>query len=223
MNLSFSWGSAPTVMTEALNNAWLNHQVLIFGATGNDGASSVDFPASHQYVHGVGAIGQHPDGYLYLWEDTNTGVGMDLVAPGVNVPVSGLSGVLRVNGTSAASAFASGVAALLKSVSVGSNVTTGFMMPLDYPVQISGAWTIDAWKTVWFSNCFRADSHADGTINTLDVQSLAYRWGSPSLYRLRYELSPLGGDGNINTEDIQTFYARRWWGQTCPNWSEYPP
>lgn len=91
-----------------------------FAATGNEGASTISYPASDASVLAIAAI-RH-NGTLY--PPSNTGEGMFAVAPGTTIWTTDRTGTaggdmgdyLTVNGTSPAGAFAAGVAALLLSV-----------------------------------------------------------------------------------------------------------
>jgi type VII secretion-associated serine protease mycosin len=95
----------------------LQHDVLVVAATGNDGggADSVGYPASYPGVLAVGAVNNAGK----IWENSNYGPMVLLTAPGTNIVSAG--GVTEASpygsgsGTSEATAFVSGAAALLRA------------------------------------------------------------------------------------------------------------
>ncbi|WP_079075693.1 type VII secretion-associated serine protease mycosin [Streptomyces griseorubiginosus] len=91
----------------------LSHDVLVIGGAGNDGNSSKCYPASAPGALGVGAVKN--DGQI--WEKSNFGSQVSLVAPGTNIVSAKGTGSAYVsgNGTSDATAFTSAAAALLRS------------------------------------------------------------------------------------------------------------
>ncbi|WP_329597207.1 S8 family serine peptidase [Streptomyces pseudovenezuelae] len=91
----------------------LSHDVLVIGGAGNDGNSSKCYPASAPGALGVGAVKN--DGQI--WEKSNSGSQVSLVAPGTNIVSAKGTGSTYVsgNGTSDATAFTSAAAALLRS------------------------------------------------------------------------------------------------------------
>ncbi|MFC8363264.1 type VII secretion-associated serine protease mycosin [Streptomyces griseorubiginosus] len=91
----------------------LSHDVLVIGGAGNDGNSSKCYPASAPGALGVGAVKN--DGQI--WEKSNSGSQVSLVAPGTNIVSAKGTGSAYVsgNGTSDATAFTSAAAALLRS------------------------------------------------------------------------------------------------------------
>ncbi len=214
---------------DSLTFAWEEFGVQLIASTGNVADSTTcSFPASHPNVIGVGAYGKNSDGSRYLWPETTTGC-MDMVAPGVNIltiePDSGPQTGTFITGTSPATAYVSGVMALLKTVSARSNGWVGFVEPLDSPARISEAFTVDAEKTLWNSNCFRVDVAHNHRINVADIQSIAFRWGTQagdSFYNPRFEITPVGGNGAIDVFDLQTLFAKKWNGEICPSLHLHP-
>src|SRR5205823_1295941 len=85
---------------------------------GNDGSSTVNYPAGDHGVIGVG----NTDSNDNLNSSSNTGPDVFLAAPGTNIlttsPGGGYGGV---TGTSAAAAEVAGAAALIKASSVGAS------------------------------------------------------------------------------------------------------
>lgn len=87
-----------------------------FASSGDGGAAQLDYPASLANVLAVGAI----DRTGALWPLSNTGLGLDLAAPGVAIPTTDRTGAAgysagadaTLDGTSLAAAFAAAAAAL---------------------------------------------------------------------------------------------------------------
>lgn len=104
-------------MTDAIKNALTKGRngkgCVVVAASGNQGQSSVGYPANVEGVIAVGSIdrnGLHDP-------DSNYGENLDFVAPGVNVWTTILNGEYDVlNGTSLAAPMISGIAALLLSL-----------------------------------------------------------------------------------------------------------
>jgi subtilisin family serine protease len=86
--------------------------IVVVAATGNQGVTSVDFPASVSGVIAVGAVGQNGA----IWSQSNSGARTALVAPGVDIYTdNNLNQQGDGNGTSAATAYVSASAALIRS------------------------------------------------------------------------------------------------------------
>jgi subtilisin family serine protease len=134
--LSNSWGGGPQVdvisaSISRAQNSGRNGQgsVVVFSA-GNS-QKSVEFPATLPNVLGVGASNQWDERKTRTsrdgenWWGSNFGKGLDLVAPGVQILTTDISGsrgytsdltVPWFNGTSAATPFVSAAAAMILSV-----------------------------------------------------------------------------------------------------------
>lgn len=99
-------------------------------AAGNDGVNGLEYPARLPACVGVGAMSpcgepktpQSCDGEG--WWGSNTGPGLDLLAPGVRLTAASLGGGYRsdFNGSSAACAYASGALAFLRGVDPGASL-----------------------------------------------------------------------------------------------------
>lgn len=137
--ISNSWGggSPSTALTNAINSAVSNGVVVLF-STGNDNTSTVSYPASLSNVIAVGATSmcderKSPsscDGET-TW-GSNYGSALDVVAPGVKIYTSDLTGsagyvsgnyTSTFNGTSSACPNVAGVVALMLSAKPSLSVT----------------------------------------------------------------------------------------------------
>lgn len=90
------------------------HDVVLVAGSGNKGSIAVDEPAA---LPGVIAVGAHDkDGNV--WEGSNTGKDLDLVAPGAEILAADMTRSQKYamsNGTSDATAYVSAAAALVRS------------------------------------------------------------------------------------------------------------
>lgn len=91
-----------------------DHDVVVVAGSGNNGYSTVSDPAALPGVVSVGAVDKDAN----LWEKSNTGKGLALTAPGVDIvganPTNS-SGYGVANGTSDSTAFVSAAAALVRA------------------------------------------------------------------------------------------------------------
>ncbi|MFJ3288467.1 MULTISPECIES: type VII secretion-associated serine protease mycosin [unclassified Streptomyces] len=115
VNMSFANDSGKTSLDgrEAIAYAQ-EHDVVLVAGSGNEGSIAVSDPAA---LPGVISVGAH-DKKGNLWEDSNTGKGLDLVAPGAEIVAADAGeGELygRASGTSDSTAFVSAAAALVRS------------------------------------------------------------------------------------------------------------
>ncbi|MBI4369401.1 MAG: S8 family peptidase [Elusimicrobia bacterium] len=87
--------------------------IILVAASGNDGKDEMDYPAAYDEVIAVGAS----DGYDSVADFSNTGEGLDLIAPGAEIfsTVPG-GGYERYSGTSMSAPMVSAVAALILNV-----------------------------------------------------------------------------------------------------------
>lgn len=157
--INMSFGGIGTAITEQTAVTFAYDQgVTIFGSSGNDGSDIPEYPASYIECISVGAIQYDSTRPAY----SNYGLELDLVAPGGNLSldqnIDGYpDGIMQqthdgtnfstfiyklIEGTSPASALASGVAALVISQS------TGVLTPLQVR-NILESTTFDLGTTSW--------------------------------------------------------------------------
>lgn len=101
----------PNIVTSRLEKAY-NNGITIVGATGNHGKQSVGYPASYEYVIGVGGVNHSLEKASF----SNYGFDMDIVAPAVDILSTYKDGKYALmSGTSMASPLVVGGLALIKS------------------------------------------------------------------------------------------------------------
>ncbi len=111
INMSLAGSKSSAAEEAAINNAY-NNGVLLVSASGNRGSSAYYYPASYDSVISVGAI----DSTEQPWVYTQTNDQVELVAPGVEVNSTLPNNRYgKMDGTSAATPYVSGVAALVWS------------------------------------------------------------------------------------------------------------
>lgn len=110
INLSLGCDCSTTTLQNAVNYAW-NKGVVLVAAAGNDGVRTTFEPASYSNVIAVGAV----DSSNRKASFSNYGTWVDVVAPGVDI-ASTYPGnrYVYLSGTSMASPYVAGLAALLK-------------------------------------------------------------------------------------------------------------
>jgi type VII secretion-associated serine protease mycosin len=111
INLSLGASATGPETSSAIAQA-LAANIVVVAASGNETASSVDFPAAVPGVIAVGAIDQNGQ----IWSQSNTGPQVALAAPGVEIYRDNNFGQQGTsNGTSEATAYVSATAALIRS------------------------------------------------------------------------------------------------------------
>ncbi|KAA0548990.1 peptidase S8 [Bacillus sp. BGMRC 2118] len=110
INMSLGCDCSTATLQDAVNYAWNKGAVLV-AAAGNDGVSTTFEPASYSNVIAVGAV----DSSNRKASFSNYGTWVDVVAPGVDI-ASTYPGnrYVYLSGTSMASPYVAGLAALLK-------------------------------------------------------------------------------------------------------------
>lgn len=122
INLSLGTPYRSMAVEDSVNNALAN-DVVVVAAVGNDYSGPVSYPAAFEGVIGVGAIDYYKYDFIRA-SYSNVGPEVDLVAPGTDIlstiPMNqgsgiGVEGYDLKTGTSMASPFVAGLAALLKA------------------------------------------------------------------------------------------------------------
>lgn len=135
LNMSFGTGRSSLALARAVRIAY-NRGLVMIAASGNDGGeANVDYPAWYPGVLAVGATDEE-DG---IAEFSSGGVGLDLVAPGVEIISTYLDGgYADLSGTSMACAHVSGAAALLMARDPGQDPDAIFDQIIRAAVPLSG-------------------------------------------------------------------------------------
>lgn len=111
INLSLGCNCDTQTMENAVNYAW-NRGVVVVAAAGNDGVSTTFEPASYANVIAVGAVDSNNRKASF----SNWGTWVDVMAPGVDIASTYPSNrYVYLSGTSMASPYVAGQAALLKA------------------------------------------------------------------------------------------------------------
>ena len=115
--MAFSNPGYSTSLQKAVDYAWA-HGVVLVAATGNDGTSTVNYPAGDRSVVGVSSTNLSDS----LSSSSNYGADTFLAAPGEGVlSTQAGGGYGSISGTSASAAIVAGSAALLRASSVGAS------------------------------------------------------------------------------------------------------
>jgi thermitase len=110
INLSLGGRYSSYTLQSAVNYAW-NKGVVIIAAAGNNGNSTPVYPAYYGNVISVAAT----DDSDHLADFSTYGYWVDVAAPGVDILSTFNSSYVYKSGTSMASPFVAGIAALIKS------------------------------------------------------------------------------------------------------------
>jgi subtilisin family serine protease len=113
INLSLGGPDPSQLLDDAVDYATARGTVVV-AATGNDGASSISWPARYAPVVAVGSVRRAGPG-LMISSFSNRGTNIDVVAPGEGIVSTAPNGYASGDGTSFATPFVSGLAALLLS------------------------------------------------------------------------------------------------------------
>jgi subtilisin family serine protease len=188
-----SWGGgASSAITNAFNNTRAQG-VLHFAASGNGGGSSISWPASLASVNAVGALNSSGNRAGF----SQYGTGLFISAPGENILTTDRTGsagysngdYTTISGTSFASPYAAGVAALILSVdpSLTHDEVEDVMAQTAVDKGTPGYNTDYGWGFVNAGNavqavadddCAPADLNCDGVVNVSDLLILFDNWGA---------------------------------------------
>ena len=110
ISMSFG-GPSSTALYDAIKRAWNSGTgAVLLAAAGNDGGSGVLYPAGYSQVVSVAATDQND-----AWGGSNRNADVEVAAPGVDILSTALGGgYTHGSGTSAATPFAAGVAAVMR-------------------------------------------------------------------------------------------------------------
>ncbi len=217
-NSSWGGGSPSSAVTSAFEQARASG-VIHFGAAGNDGSSTISYPASLAALNAVSAI--NSSGSLASF--STYGSGLFCSAPGEGILTTDWAGsggfaggnYATVDGTSFASPYAAGVAALVLSMdpSLTPDEVEDIMAATCTDRGAAGYDTSYGWGIVSAAAAVEAvdtedcvgDVNGDGLVGTDDLLDAIANWGPCSGCA-----SDLDGDGQVGTNDILAFIAN--WG-----------
>ncbi len=110
INMSLGTEQDDPILYQAIKKASLAGITMV-AAAGNEGKSSVDYPAKYSEVIAVSAI----DNNKKLWRKSNTGSQVEYAAPGVDIyTMSSTRPFVQMTGTSISAPHVTGIIALLK-------------------------------------------------------------------------------------------------------------
>jgi hypothetical protein len=120
INMSFlgPTGQAQVDAKDAIDDAYLFHNVVFVGSTGNEGDGMIRFPGNYQYVIAVGGTDQDDESWYNpaTGEGTNCDDEVALVAPAVDIYALTYDSEIGMYGTSASTAMVTATVGLMLSV-----------------------------------------------------------------------------------------------------------
>ena len=208
-----SWGGgSPSAAIESAYQSTYNQGVMHFGAAGNDGSSNISWPASSQWVHAISAMASNGS----LASFSTYGSGLFASAPGASILTADRTGgdgfgsgdTVTIDGTSFASPYAAGVAALVFSrnntLSPADVKTILEQNSTDYGS--SGYDTLYGWGMVNAEDAVLAvdvepdcpgDIDGSGNVGVDDLLLVINQWGSCSSC-----IADINGDGQVGVDDL---------------------
>ncbi len=113
VNMSFGINSVRSLLIEDIINAMSKDGIILVGSSGNSNNYDRHYPSAFESVISVGASNSYSD-YANF---SSYGNRVDLLAPGVEVPTSGIgNSYILFSGTSAAAPNVSGAVAIMKGI-----------------------------------------------------------------------------------------------------------
>jgi len=115
--INISFGSADkSVLEEAAIRDAVDHGIVVVASAGNDGNTTVNYPASYPGVISVGSVSKTAENQYIISSFSSYNNEVDLAAPGDNICTTALQqGYASKRGTSFSAPMAAGVLALIKS------------------------------------------------------------------------------------------------------------
>ena len=210
-NSSWGGGGASSGVNAAFN-ATRAAGVLHFAAAGNDGSSNISWPASHSTVLAISAL--QSSGNIASF--STTGNGLFASAPGAGILCldavggEGFGGgdTINVDGTSFASPYAAGVAAMVlaRDPELTPDEVENILSETAVDRGSSGYDTTYGWGFLNVGNAVEAvegekpcvgDTDGDGSVNVNDILSLIGAYGDCAGC-----VEDLDGDGVVNVNDV---------------------
>ncbi|MCH2142438.1 MAG: S8 family serine peptidase [Phycisphaerales bacterium] len=220
-NSSWGGGAPSSAVSTAFNNAEAAG-VIHFGAAGNDGSSTISYPASLASVNAVAAINSSGN----LASFSTYGSGLFCSAPGESILTTDWTGsngfasgdYTTIDGTSFAAPYAAGVAALVLSMdpSLTPDEVEDIMADTAMDRGSSGYDTQYGWgianaaaavAAVDTTDPCQGDVDGNGNVGADDILAIIAAWGSSD------PDADINGDGLVGTDDILILIAN--WGD-CP-------
>ena len=217
-NSSWGGGAPSSAVTTAFVNAE-NAGVINFGAAGNDGTSTISYPASLPSVNAVAA--SNSSGNLASF--STFGIGLFITAPGEGILTTDWTGsngfgsgdYTTIDGTSFAAPYAAAVAALVLSMdpTLSPNEVEDIMAatamdrgPSGYDTQFGWGLANAAAAVAAVDTTDPCEGDVDGnnTVGTDDLLAVIAAWGSSD------QDADVNGDNVVGTDDLLALIAN--WG-----------
>lgn len=214
-SLSLQYYTGGTALLDAVNYAFANN-VLMIAAAGNNRGNTIAFPARFDHCMCIGGTTHNDTWYT----SANFGAQMDVAAPGENIlSLWRDNGTFTISGTSMATPFVSGTAALLMSynrtLSIGDieNVLISSAEDRGTPGwdQYFGAGRLNA-QNALLTATLHGDMNCDGYLNNFDIDPFVLAVSDGAAYSSEYPncnvlRADMNNDNVVNNFDIDGFVA----------------